>query len=286
MGMNNILEIKGLTKSYPGFHLGPLSFAIPEGAIVGYIGENGAGKSTTIKLILGLVSPDSGEVSIFGQKMDDDPKGIRDQLGVVFDELHLPRDITVKEAGQIGKRIYRHWNQVQFEDYLAKYNLPSNKLVKDLSRGMKMKLSLAIALSHEARLLLLDEPTSGLDPVVRKELLDILLEFIQDERRSVFISSHILSDLEKVADYIAFIHEGQLIFLENKDLLQDEYVLYSCDSQAAKQIDPEAIIGRRKNQFGEKKEPCSKYQKRESSFLATFVVLTTPHTGIVFYVHF
>ena len=231
MGMNNILEIKGLTKSYPGFHLGPLSFAIPEGAIVGYIGENGAGKSTTIKLILGLVSPDSGEVSIFGQKMDDDPKGIRDQ---------------------IGKRIYRHWNQVQFEDYLAKYNLTSNKLVKDLSRGMKMKLSLAIALSHEARLLLLDEPTSGLDPVVREELLDILLEFIQDERRSVFISSHILSDLEKVADYIAFIHEGQLIFLENKDLLQDEYVLYSCDSQAAKQIDPEAIIGRRKNQFGEK----------------------------------
>lgn len=250
--MRNIVEIQGLRKNYPGFQLGPLNLSIPEGAIVGYIGENGAGKSTTIKLILDLVSADEGEIFLFGQRMQDHPKGIRDQLGVVFDDLHLPRDITVKEAGKICRRVYRHWDQNQFAGYIRQFGLPLEKQTKDLSRGMKMKLSLAIALSHQARLLLLDEPTSGLDPVVREEFLDILLEFIQNEKHSVFISSHILSDLEKVADYIAFIHKGQLIFMENKDVLRDEYVLCACDRQTAAQIDAAAVIGRRSNQFGER----------------------------------
>ncbi|MCK9223188.1 MAG: ABC transporter ATP-binding protein [Limnochordia bacterium] len=249
---SNIIEIRGLQKTYPGFQLGPWDLDIPQGAIVGLIGENGAGKSVTIKLILELIYPEQGEIRIFGRRMGEDPVGIRDQLGVVFDELHLSSVLTVAQIQKICRRMYRQWQDATFDRYVRQFDLMPDKAVGDLSRGMKMKLSLAIALSHGARLLLLDEATSGLDPVVREEILDILLEFIQDERRGVLISSHILSDLEKAADYIAFIHEGRLIFMESKDLLQDEYVLCSCNSQTAQTIDPAAIVGHRKNEFGER----------------------------------
>lgn len=247
----NIIEIRGLTKSYPGFHLGPLDLNIPEGAIVGFIGENGAGKSTTIKLILDLIHAESGEVKIFGKQMKQDPVGIRNQLGVVFDSLHLPWELTIKQIGKVCAKMYKNWDEEAYPSMIRAFNLEPGKKVKELSRGMKMKLSLTIALSHKARCLLLDEVTSGLDPVVREEILDILLDFIQDETKSVLISSHILSDLEKVADYIAFIHKGQLIFMENKDTLQDEYALCSCDTVTANTVDSEAIVGRRRNEFGE-----------------------------------
>lgn len=249
---SNIIEIRGLRKAYPGFNLGPLNLDIPQGAIVGFIGENGAGKSTTIKLILDLVRPDEGDIRIFGQHMSDDPVGIRDQVGVVFDDLHLPRVLTIAQIEKVCAKMYRRWQPSVFDRYLKQFGLDPKKVIKDLSRGMKMKLSLAIALSHQARLLILDEATSGLDPVVREEILDILLDFIQDETRGVFISSHILSDLEKAADYIAFIHEGKLIFMENKDRLRDDYVLCSCSSETARTIDEVAVVGRRKNEFGEK----------------------------------
>lgn len=247
----NIIEIRGLRKSYPGFDLGPLDLNIPQGAIVGFIGENGAGKSTTINLILGLVHTEGGEVKIFGKQMKQDPVGIRNQLGVVFDSLHLPLELTVEQIGKVCAKMYANWHEETFTNKTMAFILDPNKKVKELSHGMKMKLSLAIALSHEARCLLLDEVTSGLDPVAREEILDILLDFIQDETKSIFISSHILSDLEKVADYIAFIHKGQLIFMENKDTLQEEYVLCSCNTEIANTINPAAIIGRRKYEFGE-----------------------------------
>lgn len=247
----NIIEIRGLRKSYPGFDLGSLDLNIPQGAIVGFIGENGAGKSTTINLILGLVHTEGGEVKIFGKQMKQDPVGIRNQLGVVFDSLHLPLELTVEQIGKVCAKMYANWHEETFTNKTMAFILDPNKKVKELSHGMKMKLSLAIALSHEARCLLLDEVTSGLDPVAREEILDILLDFIQDETKSIFISSHILSDLEKVADYIAFIHKGQLIFMENKDTLQEEYVLCSCNTEIANTINPAAIIGRRKYEFGE-----------------------------------
>lgn len=249
--MHNVLELREVTKSYPGFQLGPLTLGIPRGAITGYIGENGAGKSTTIRLILDILRPESGYITLFGQVMAEDPRGIRDRIGIVFDDLHLPGDLTVRQAGIFCRKAYAHWDEPLFQGYRQQFALPENKKLKELSRGMKMKMQLAIALSHHAELLLLDEATSGLDPIVREELLDILQSFIQNEKNSVLISSHILSDLEKAADYIAFIHKGQLIFMEEKDLLRDEYALCQCDRSTADSLLPDAIIGRRSSRFGE-----------------------------------
>lgn len=249
--MHNVLELREVTKSYPGFQLGPLTLGIPRGAITGYIGENGAGKSTTIRLILDILRPENGHIDLFGQEMEEDPKGIRNRIGVVFDDLHLPGDLTIRQAGKFCAKAYAKWDEPLFQRYRKQFALPENKKLKELSRGMKMKMQLAIALSHHAELLLLDEATSGLDPIVREELLDILQSFIQNEKNSVLISSHILSDLEKAADYIAFIHKGQLIFMEEKDLLRDEYALCQCDRSTADSLLPDAIIGRRSSRFGE-----------------------------------
>lgn len=247
----NAIEITEVRKNYPGFALGPLNLAIPRGAITGLIGENGAGKSTTIRLILDLIRPDNGYITLFGQEMAEDPKGIRDRIGVVFDDLHLPHDLTVQQAGRFCARVYSRWDQPKFQGLLHRFALVEKKKLKELSRGMKMKLQLAIALSHGAELLLLDEATSGLDPIVRDDLLELLLDFIQDENNSVLISSHILSDLEKAADYIAFLHDGQLVFMEEKDLLRDSYAICQCDRETAAMIAPEAIAGRRSGRFGE-----------------------------------
>lgn len=248
---DNVIEIMNLRKSYPGFDLGPLNLSIPRGSIVGFIGENGAGKTTTIRLILGLAHPQGGEIKIFGKDIKEDPKTIKSQLGVVFDSLNLPGDLTVMQTGRICARIFPNWADKTYGDLLEKLQVDPKKKVKELSRGNTMKLSLTIALSHNPHCLLLDEVTSGLDPVVREEILGMLLDFIQDEDHSVLISSHILSDLEKIADYIAFIHKGQLVFMEDKNTLQEEYALCSCDSLTAKGIPEAAIVGRRRNEFGE-----------------------------------
>ena len=247
--MKNILKVRDLEKIYPGFKLGPINISIPEGAVVGFIGENGAGKSTTIKCILGLTNADGGDVKIFGQKMEENSKDILSRIGVVLDDLNLPGELTIAQTGRFCAKLYPYWNPTEFQLHLEKFKLVKTKKVKELSRGMRMKLSLAIALSHGAKLLLLDEATSGLDPVVREEILDLLLEFIQDETRSVLISSHILSDLEKAADYIAFIHEGKLIFLENKDLLREEYAIYTPDGDESS-LSSDAIVGKRSHAYG------------------------------------
>ena len=243
------VEIREVEKRFNQFTLGTLNFCIPKGTIVGYIGQNGAGKSTTIKLILGLLKPDNGSIKVLGVE-DVNKSGIKDKIGVVFDDLFLPEEIRIKDVEKLGENIYSKWDSKSFEMYKQKFNLPEAQLVKNYSRGMKMKLSMAIALSHNAELLILDEATSGLDPVVREEILDILLEFMQLESHTILISSHILSDLEKVADYIAFIDNGKLLFMEEKDELKENYGIIAISDEQLCKIDKKAIVGMRSHAFG------------------------------------
>lgn len=244
------IEIKDLVKTFDGFKLGPLNLAIPKGTIVGYIGQNGAGKSTTIKLILGLLRKDSGEMRILDEENPDSLE-VKDKLGVVFDDLLMPEEMTLIDIERFCCGVYSQWDKSLFFGFVRKFNLPSQKIIKNYSRGMKMKLSTAIALSHNAKLLLLDEATSGLDPVVREEILDLLLDFMQDENHTILISSHILSDLEMVADYIAFIDKGKILFMETKDELKENYGIYAASHEEVKSIDRDAIVGRRVHSFGQ-----------------------------------
>lgn len=248
--MNNAIETRELTKSFKGFTLDRLSLVLPSGCILGLIGENGAGKTTAIKLLLGILKADSGSASVLGQDISGDMGLVKEEIGVVLDEPGLPEKLTVKQLGNIMPNIYKSWSREDFSAYIRRLDLPEDKPYKDFSRGMKMKLGLALALSHKPRLLLLDEATSGLDPVVRDDVTDLLLDFTRDEGHSVLISSHIVSDLEKVCDYIAFLHKGKLMLLEEKDGLLSEYGLLQCSKEEAETIEPSAIIGRRDNPYG------------------------------------
>ena len=249
--MNKAIELNGVSKKFNNFDLGPLSFSIPKGSIVGYIGENGAGKSTTIKLLLGLLKADSGDIKVLGNSIDKMNEAEKKDIGFVFDDLFMPGTMSIKNIQTFNKLLYGDtWEEETFYHLVDSFNLPYKKKIKDFSRGMKMKLGIAVALSHGAKLLLLDEATSGLDPIVRDDILDILLDYIQDEGHTVFISSHILSDLEKVADYIAFIHKGKLLFIENKDDLLEEYGIASLNEDQLSSLDPQAIVGYRKHRFG------------------------------------
>ena len=247
--MENAIEVKGLTKKRDTFFLNNVNLTVPKGYIVGLIGENGAGKSTTIKAILNLINKDSGTIKIFGQDYQQHEKEIKQQIGVVFDDCHFPKQLTAKDLNLILKNIYSNWDTNLYHDYLNQFKLPLNKPIKDLSRGMKMKLSLATALSHRPKLLILAGPTSGLDPIIRNEILDIFLDFIQDEEHSILISSHITSDLEKVADYITFIHEGEIVFSDSKDHLLYDYGLIKCQEKDFCSIDPEDIVKYKKNSY-------------------------------------
>ena len=246
--MNNALEVTGLTKHYPGFTLDHISFSLPEGCIMGLIGENGAGKTTALKLILGLARPDEGGIQVLGQSGQD--RALREHLGVVMDECGFPDNLTLGDVEAVLRRCYRTWDALRFQGWADRFELPRRKPVKAFSRGMRMKLSIAAALSHDSRLLLLDEATSGLDPVVRDEMLDVLRDFIQDERRSVFLSSHIISDLEKVCDYVTFLHKGRLVLSEPKDELLERYVLARAPEEELRRIDPAAAVGVRPGAFG------------------------------------
>lgn len=243
----NALEIEGITKHRDGFSLSGINLTLPSGCIMGLIGENGAGKTTTIKLVLDMIKRDGGTVRMLGKKSSEIS---REDIGVVLDEVGLPSCLTAKQVDKIMQRAYKNWSSEEFFSYLGRLNVPEDKAFSTLSRGMKMKLGIACALSHKAKLLILDEATSGLDPVVRDEVIDILLDFTREEEHSVLISSHIVSDLEKICDYIAFLHKGKLMLCEEKDSLYEQYGIIRCDESALLNIEPSAVIGKRVSSFG------------------------------------
>lgn len=247
--MANAIEVKGLRKTYKSFTLNDISLTLPMGCIMGFIGENGAGKSTTIKSMLDLIRRDGGQVSLLGKDPAKD-RTVMEDVGLVLDSGFFPPEMNAREIGKTLSSVYRNWDRATFDRYLGRFEIEPTKKVKDYSRGMVMKFSLATALSHGARLLLLDEATSGLDPIVRDDILDILYEFIQDEQHSVFLSSHITADLEKVADYVAFLHKGKLIMSAEKDTLLDTYALLKCSAAELEALDPAAVVGMRKSEFG------------------------------------
>lgn len=247
--MENAIEIKGLKKSYKDFDL-ELSLALPRGCIMGLVGENGAGKSTTIKCILGMVEKDAGTIKVLGQDAGGSGKALKEQIGVVMDEPPFPEGLTAKQIGRVMAGIFKSWDSAVYNAYLTRFSLPLDKGFKEFSRGMKMKLSIAAALSHHPTLLILDEPSSGLDPLVRDEVMDIFSEFTRDESHSILISSHIVSDLEKICDYIAFIHRGRLMLCEEKDELLEKFCFVRCAAGELESISPEAVIGRKRNPYG------------------------------------
>lgn len=246
----DILRLENLGKDYGDFKLKDVNIRIPQGCIMGLIGENGAGKSTLIKTMLDLVHRDSGNVRMFGKEYREDDLEMKEHIGVVMDGFCFSDELSVENIGKIMEHIFKTWDVGRFQSYVKNFALPLKKPVKDFSRGMKMKLTIAVAMSHDTRLLILDEATSGLDPVVRQEMLDAFLEFIQSEENSVFISSHILSDLEKVCDYITYLHDGQVLFSENKDELIEMYRIVKCSGEALDRLDKRAVAGVRKHTFG------------------------------------
>lgn len=243
----NALEIRSLQKHRKGFSLDGINLTLPAGCIMGLIGENGAGKTTTIKLMLDMIRKDGGTVRILGK---DSAEISKEDIGVVLDEVGLPTCLTACQVDKIMSKAYTQWSSDEFFAYLKRLNVPENKAFSALSRGMKMKLGIACALSHKAKLLILDEATSGLDPAVRDEVIDILLDFTRDEEHSVLISSHIVSDLEKICDYIAFLHKGRLMLCEEKDRLYEQYGIIRCDEKMLSAIEPSAVIGKRVSAFG------------------------------------
>ncbi|MBE6949104.1 MAG: ABC transporter ATP-binding protein [Ruminococcaceae bacterium] len=246
----NALEIVNLTKSYPGFKLDDLNLTLPSGCIMGIIGENGAGKSTTIKLILNMIHKDSGSIDILGKDNTDGIELTKEDIGVVMDEVGIPECLTVKQVGKIMKHTFRNWDSAEYARMVQKLALTDEKQFKEFSRGMKMKLGIAIALSHNAKLLIMDEATSGLDPVARDEVVEMLSDFTRDENHSILISSHIVSDLEKLCDYIAFLHKGKLLLFEEKDQLLAEYGLIHCTAEELQKLPPEAIKHKKENPYG------------------------------------
>lgn len=249
--MNSTLILKNVNKKYEksNFAIKDISFSVPEGSIVGFIGENGAGKSTTMNCILNVIRRDSGTIEIFGREMTDEDIDIRENIGVVYDSNNFPEYLTAKQLADILGRIYSKWDDFCFEQFLRRFGLPESQKIKTYSRGMSMKLAIAVALSHDSKLLILDEATSGLDPIMRDEILDVLLEFVKQENHSILLSSHITSDLEKIADYIVFIHNGEIILNKTKDELIYEYGVIRCSENDFHNILSEDILSSMKKDY-------------------------------------
>lgn len=246
--MDAILEVKDLTKQYDGFTLDHVSFTVPGGCIMGLIGENGAGKSTTIKAILDLIHKDEGKVTFWGKDLAQAPE-MKEDIGVVFDGISFYETLTPARVGRILGEAYKNWDDNLYKEYLQRFSLPVDKEIKGLSKGMKAKLSIAAALGHRPKFLILDEATSGLDPVMRDDMLDVFLEFVQDEEHSILMSSHITTDLEKVADYITFIHQGQMMFCKSKDELRYRYGVVRCGAAVFGQMDSADMLAWRKEAY-------------------------------------
>lgn len=248
--MNKAIEIKKLKKSYNGgFSLDNINLDIPSGSIVGLIGENGAGKTTLIKSILGILKIDDGSVSIFGKDMSSFEDEIKDDIGVVLDDMFMPEVLLVSDLDSIFKGVYETWDSNLFFGYLSKFKLEKSSKIKTLSKGMRKKLEIACALAHKPKLLILDEPTSGLDPIVRNEVLDIFLSFIKDDEHTILLSTHITSDLEHIADNIIFLNEGTILLNDTRDNIIDNYAILKCDKDYFSKIDDKDIISYKMNKY-------------------------------------
>ena len=267
--MANILEVQGLCKYYGDFHLDHVDLTLPGGTILGLIGENGAGKTTTIKAILGLIHRDGGSVKVFGREVTAGDPACREDIGVVLDESTFHDPLRAPQVGKILAGTYRNWDNTLFDAYLERFQLPRDKKIKEFSKGMKMKLSIAAALAHHPRLLILDEATAGLDPVVRNELLDDFLTFIQDEDHAILLSSHITSDLEKAADYVTYLHRGRVALQGAKDELLDNYGRLVCTRSDLAAVDSALLEGTRVGQFG-----CEALVKDRQAFHRRYPGLT------------
>ena len=247
----NAIELSHIHKSFGDFAIRDLNLTVPSGTICGLVGENGAGKSTTIRLLMGALQPDSGTASVLGTNVSSPEfREVKEDVGVVLDEAYFPESLNAAQVGKIMAATYCQWDQKLYDSYLKRFDLPEKKQFKDFSRGMRMKLAIAVALSHQPKLLVLDEATAGLDPIVRDEVLDIFNEFTREEDHSILISSHILSDLEKLCDYIAFIHKGDLLFCEEKDRLLEQYGIFEDSKENLDCLQPEAIVAREENRYG------------------------------------
>ena len=248
--MTNSIEVRGLCKRYPEFQLEQVDLTLPGGAILGLIGENGAGKSTTIKCILNLIRRDAGEVRLLGRDNGQDERVVKQDVGVVLDECFFHDELRAGDVARVLRPVYRNWDDALFTSYVKRFGLSEKKRVKEYSRGMKMKLSLAAALAHRPRLLILDEATAGLYPVVRDEILDEFQGFIEDEEHAILISSHITSDLEKIADYITYIHQGRVVLSDSKDAILEHYAKLGCTQAQLRDIQPGDLVRVRKGSFG------------------------------------
>ena len=248
--MENALEIKGLCKQYTGFALDNISFSLPRGAVMGFIGENGAGKTTTIKAVLNLIRRDAGEIRVLGMDNIRDERAVKERIGVVLEDGCFLNTMNARQVDTLMGKAYQNWNPEQFFGFIRRFGIDENKKIKDYSKGMRMKISIAAALSHGAELLLMDEPTSGLDPVVRDEVLDLFYDFMQDEGHAILLSSHITSDLDKIADYITFIHGGRVALSEPRDELLDTYGVLRCTADQLAALEPQAVRAKRMGAFG------------------------------------
>ncbi len=241
--INNVIELKNVVKDYGDFKLDHISFAVPEGSVCGFIGQNGAGKTTTINLILDIINRDEGEISLFGKPVDQDHAYVREDVGVVFDEMGFHEFMTAKDINIMMKNIYKNWDEVAFFDYLKRFSLPSKKKCGAFSRGMRMKLQIAAAMSHKAKLLIMDEPTSGLDPIVRNEMIGIFRDFVVEEDHTILLSSHITGDLEKIADEVVFIDGGKIVLSGNKDEILEKHGILKCKKEEASKVSEALIVG-------------------------------------------
>lgn len=246
----NVIELKGVTKDYGDFKLDDISFSVPEGSVCGFIGQNGAGKTTTIQIILDAINRDGGEVYVFGKSMDKDSAALRENIGVVFDEMGFHDFLTARQINTIMKNIYMNWNQEKFFEYLKLFSLPPKKACGSFSRGMRMKLQIAAALSHDPKLLIMDEPTSGLDPIVRNEMLQIFREYVVEEDHTILLSSHITGDLEKLADEVVFIDGGKIVLKGNKDEILEKHGILRCKKDELKNISESLLVAAETSSLG------------------------------------
>ncbi len=246
----NAIDVQHLTKRFDGFTLGDVSFSVPKGSIMGFIGQNGSGKTTSIRCMLNLLRYDEGSISLLGKDVRTHEREVKAQLSAVFDEIPFHDSLTPAQLSTVLSYLFEEWDEALFYQYLERFSLPKKRKVGDLSKGMKMKLQIAAALSHNARLMIMDEPTTGLDPVVRNEILDIFLEYMQDEEHSILLSSHITTDLDKIADYVTFIHNGKLLLTGNKDELTTQHAIMRCKAAEFQDISPEDYISARVTEYG------------------------------------